>query len=323
MYRDLRLLLEALLCSAEHPALSAAHRAAACNALYGFLEQGIASSVPELSALCFAGATWERVLELFLKNSANAKAKPMKQVLTTLLNLLIKNPDPSVTAFLKARTLSTALSIIIEHEDFSSVKPAMQVLELFVRTCIVDAPTVIDAFLKQISKDGASLDYATAQVSYHSNTELDTSSYHESLIDVLVKNILQWVRFSDIAPVAGRLLITFFKSLRDRRDQDEANTSQTSRSPIWGVPLKRAIIEQPDLIEALEHYVLPELLLLNRSDTDAFLNTLPLQDMQCGNFGNLSEPDIRLGLIAIGVVENMGMLLCPSFCSRIPQTDKK
>lgn len=275
--------------------LSPTHGAAAWNFLYGFLEQGISSSDRRLQNFCYASQTWVEVYELFLARSQNNKSKPVKQLLLTLTKVLTRNPVDSAQEFLVKYVISTAVLAICDHDDFPSVKPAFQVLEHFIDKKIVHASEIIFQLAQKSSFQEETILLSLAIENLNLQDPLSIPQHLQvSAIRKFVTNVLGWVRYPDVAPIGGRLVVTFFKSLQTLRFEFSL--------PLWVKPVIELLELEPSLFEIFECHVLPQLLRLNVGrDHQPFLDTNLLQDLRNGNSAKHSDVEIQLCLLALRV----------------------
>lgn len=279
--------------------LSLARGAAAWNALYGFLELSSVSSDARLRELSFASKTWISVFELFLSSSQNAKAKPLRQFLHTLTNLLSKQPDPTVQASLKEHAVASTVAMIIDQNDFSLVKPAFQVVEHFLHKGVIVSFEIIRE-VARICTNGTDSNTINVRISREKSGELDPLSPIEilSFIEAFALRVFEWLKYPDIAPIAGRLLQSFFKHSQVSKLRD---CQPKIKAPLWAAPLREFLENEPSLFETCEAHVLPGLLDLSFDDTLVFLETLPVQALQEGNAESLTLPEIQLCLSALKI----------------------
>lgn len=281
--------------------LSLAHGAAAWNALYGFLELSSLSSDARLRELSFASETWISVFGLFLSRSQNAKAKPLRQFLHTLTNLLSKQPDPAAQAPLKEHAVTSAVAIIIDRNDFSLVKPAFQVLEHFLHKGVIVSFDIIRE-VGRICTDGTESGTINVRISREESGELNPESLSSieilSLTEAFTLRVFEWLKYPDIAPIAGRLLQSFFKHSQGSKFSD---CQTENKAPLWVAPLRDFLENEPSLFETCEAHVLPGLLDLSFDDTLTFLETLPVQALQEGSAESLTLLEIQLCLSVLKI----------------------
>lgn len=186
--------------------------------------------------------------------------------------------------------------MICEQGDYSSVKPAFQVLELFLNKGIIEYCDIVD----QMAQCGG---FHAGPYSTNISREqqllepLPLSQIEsEGLIEAFTTHVLNWSKYPDIAPLAGRLLYSFFKSFRSRPTEDGDTRRLGYTFPLWVTPIKEAIKREPFILEICETHILPSLLALNSTDTTAFLDTLPVQDLRDGKSESHTVFEIQLCL---------------------------
>ena len=308
MDSELELLLGKLLLTAEEPRLSATHRAASCNALCGFLEQGATSQDSKLRASCFNPEVWDRMLSVYLERIGDAKAKPMRRILLTLVRLLYYISDNAV---IKKNAVSKCLALIYLSAESPSVKAAMHVLEIFLSKKVITFSSLLDLAPQcdGLVDAGPYLPRPTGLKSY------DISSSPKTLprkaVEGFVYKILQWIHHADAASAAGRLLFCSFESLKDMDNQDQSGNRVEAGLPLWAAPIQQVLKDHPNLMEAIQHHVLPDLLRLDHSDTGKLIRNLPLKALQSGKFGHLEEESILLCLVVIRLIQSSDFLKHP------------
>ena len=301
----LDLLLERLLQTAEEPRLSATHRAASCNALCGFLEQGAASQDPKLRASCFNPKVWNRTLSVYLERIGDVKAKPMRRVLLTLVKLLYHILDNAMT---KKNAVSKCLALIYLGAESPFVKAAMHVLEIFLSKKVIPFSSLL-ALAPQRDEpvNRGSYPPGLPGLQSHDIPSSLKNSPRQS-VEGFVYRILHWIHHADAAPAAGRLLFCAFESLKDMDDQDKSAKHVEADLPLWVAPIQQVLNDYPHLMEAIEHHVLPDLLRLDCSDTAKFIKSLPLEALQSGRPCCLKEEDILLCLVVVRLIQDPAFL---------------
>lgn len=285
--------------TASSAKLSLTHGAAAWNCVYGFVEQGITSSEPRIREFFFRVDLWIEIFDIFLARAQSNKSKPMKQMLSTLMKVLIRNPMKSVEHQLLKHVISSTTVIIHSHHDFPSVKPALQVLELFISRNIIRGSEIIAHLARQDSSK------SPITLPDPANGEVDGKGFRSvsyqfwvSIIENFLKDIIIWVRYPDIAPTGGRLIATFYQSLQE--DFTGGVTPHfRPKQPLWVKPVVDLLEQDPLSVEILETRILPGLLKLDNDCGQPFLDMTLLQDLQNGNVKNHSVVEIQLCLLAL------------------------
>lgn len=304
----LHTMVENLFVTAEQPQLSVKHRVAACNALCGFLDQGCSSSAPELQKLCQSRVNWDRLLALYLEKLQDPPAKPMKQVLSTLMKLLSRDIKDTqgigVDQSLALAEVATfrALSYIRSDDDLSCVKPSMMMLDVLISKTKVH-PLTLASFFSLSSTSS-------------SRTERKGSTSEGNGVQDFIRSILRWARHADVSPVAGRLLGSFCLSLH-LTDSKPPAKALDSCSPVWVAPTLEFALESDSTLQTAETYILPHLLCIDPVATVEFLESLPLKDLLNGNVGLVSERDIRFSLLITKVTADNDLKLDASEATQL------
>lgn len=199
--------------------------------------------------------------------------------------------------------------MICEQGDYSSVKPALQVLEHFLNKGIIEYCDIVD---QMAQRRGFQTGSYPANISREQQLfEPLPLSRTESvgLTEAFTTHVLNWSKYPDIAPLAGRLLYSFFKSFRGFPTEDGDTRHLEYVFPLWVTPIKEAIKREPFILEICETHILPSLLALNSTDTTAFLDTLPVQDLRDRKSGSHTIFEIQLCLSTLKI--------CAENCRRI------
>lgn len=280
--------------------ISIAHGTAAWNCVHGFLDQGIASSNPQIRDFFFALNTWIEVFDLFLARGSNNKFKPMKQVIITLAEVLSQNPDEKIRKSLKGHLVTTTVLIIHQPGGSSSIKLIFQFLEHVIHKGIIGASDVVlqHAGESSLREEGSKLD-ETAAFSQRSNSTELIHGLNVPQVESLISNILDWARYPDTATAAGVLLVVLCKSLQKHSSLKSRTQYSPPGPPLWANPIKRALRKEPSMLEIFGLYVLPGLLRLDASYAKFLLDTLPLKELQQGKAEDFPVVDVKISLLVL------------------------
>lgn len=286
-------LLEELFRCAERPQLSVRYRVAVGNALCAFLDRGASSHLPSVHGLCLSMTVWNRLFTIYLRESQDQQLKLTRKTLTTLVRLLGKPmsssdgaPQKHSSALLDSAT-SRCLSFIYAFEDFSCVKPAMLFLEQLLSKRILTTSSLL---ISSAAAEANAMARAPKMVPPRPLVDLE-----KAILD-FSGTIFHWTLHSEVGSSAGKLLVSFFQTIKS---EPVFGHLESSTSPIWLRPFRDSISRYPEMLEPLEHYVVPSLLQMSTSDTLAFLRSLPLENLLRGDVSRVREEDIRLCLMTI------------------------
>ena len=299
-FRDLESTFRRVLHTAGSAGLSISHGTAAWNCVHGFLDQGIASSVPQIRGLFLASKTWVEVFDLILTTGSNNKPKPMKQVIVTLAKVISQIPDEKTRTSLRSHVIATAVSMIHQSSGSFSMKLLFYVLDHFIDKGIVSAPHIVLQYaVWSLPKRGESTPFTRAELSRPDNLFEHIKDLEVSQVEALISDILDWARYPDISSVTGALLVTLCKSLRNHPSLKGGADCSVPSLPLWASPVRRALQREPSLLEIFGLCILPGLLRLHHSDTELFLDTLPLKELQRGNALDIPAVEIGISLLTL------------------------
>ena len=312
-FRDQYHILEKLLRTAEHSWTTGTHVAKVCDALCGFLGLCNTAASPQLQGICRKLEILHRTLAFYISRAGDSKAKPMRHVLKTLLKLISIGPEGNteaykdVSKFIQVAVLQ-CLKNMFPIESSSQAKASMMVLEAFLTTHIIEVSDII--YRINCSIVGANYKATIDKVNFWVELEPARSVSSETLhvsFEILIAQVLYWVGFADVAPAAGRFLTSLFQAL-ENGDRVKLELAQLpSLSSFWVIPLRKILQEEPEIMDAVTHHILPPLLRMNASGMGYLFNSLSYRNLVERDYGSIEEADIRLCLSVLTIAEDMAM----------------
>ena len=246
-----------------------------------------------------------RAFHLYLQRSGDSQSKPMRQLLKVLVKLLIADVSNESSAFVIHDIILICLSHISSEEDLSCVKAAMTLITMFIQKRLIS----VELLLTSESTISPKIAMRTQIIQPQSGSVMqDSSPSLYSIVSDFVSQLMGWMQFADTGPSAGRLILALLRCIDDATHLEDplASSNFSSWAPMWVEPLLEAVHQRPELIENLEQHLLPELLRINLFHTEQLLHSLPIEELCRGNIGYLTEEDLRLCLVVIRVVEELG-----------------
>lgn len=310
---NLKGLLEDLFVVAEASQLSERHRAEAFNTLCSFIDYGSVCHSSPVQGLCSNIVVWNRMILLYMARPQEVHSKPMKQLLSTSTKLLLKllpssESVESSSVYSGLRNIVMAcLSNIYGHDDLSFIKPSMLVLDSLLSKRFISA-AFLAALTSVPASDPCDMNEGTTQ-------ECESSLLDERFLAFLV-SVLHWAHHMDLAPSAGRLLQSFFESIKSARSVS-SSPKMNRLWHIWLKPVSDTIRANAGMLESFERHVLPPLLELDVHETSELFNTLPWHNLLQGHTHELPEIDVRLTLLVIKITKELKMSLNYGRCSKI------
>ena len=312
-FRDQYDILEKLLRTAEYSWTTGNQVAKVCDALCGFLGLCSTAASPQLQGICREFEILHRTLVFYISRAGDGKAKTMRHVLKTLLKLISNGPEGNteaykdVSKFIQAAVLQ-CLKNMFPIESSSQAKASMMVLEAFLATHIIEVSDIIYRINCPVvgANYKTTIDKVNLQVELEPARSVSSETLHASF-EILVAQVLYWVEFADVAPAAGRFLTSLFEAL-EKGDRLKLELAQLpSLSSFWVIPLRKILQEEPGIMDAVAHHILPHLLRVNASGTGYLFKSLSYRKLVERDYGSIEEADIRLCLSILPVVEDTAM----------------
>lgn len=280
--------------------LSISHGIAAWNCVHGFLDQGIGSAIPDTRAFFLAPKLWVEVSDLLLATGTNYRTKVMKKVFVTLAKVYSQILDENARATLANHVITTAVSMIHQSSGSFSMKLLFHVLDHFIHKGIISVPQLILQYASQSLPQPAESTLYTRPETPEQDHSTELLKVLEVLqVEALISNILDWARYPDTSFIAGGLLVTLCTSLQNYSFPEKSMNCSAPRPPLWASPVKKALQREPFLLDIFGLAILPGLLRMYHSDTQVFLDILPLKELQQGKALDVSDVDIGISLLTL------------------------
>ena len=286
-------ILSEIIDTAGSPNLSITHGAAACNALSAILEWATSKGSSEVQAVVFSRATFISCLEVYYQRAETTKAKPLKQLLSSVTNLMVRCNDPLYQKRCKEIALAKAVAVIHSSQsDIPYVKSSMQIIDYLLRKSLVSTSDISSIWVierRADMEDTFAKDYVPGR-----------NEFYEVVIQETVLACLKWLPYPNIAPNVGCLISSLILSSQsDSSVVIGDRASEFHRSEQWLVLIRRYLAQRHDLLDAFGDTVLPNLLETGAIPPSTFLETLPVGAIERGDVTNIDDMDLQLTLICI------------------------
>ena len=257
---------------------------------------------PRIRYLSYKTETWTRAFNIYVTRSDNHKPKPLRRLLLTLVRSISNHPVEKEKDLLLRFGINVATQAIRKQHGFADIKAAIQVLEHFIISDLVDAAEVAQ------NKSSEELPIFSKESTNKKDQNPDTQleGINQS-VQKFALDVLEWMQYPDCAPAVGRFLPVYFKSIEGSQSDTAVPTSNDNVVPLWIAPVKQALVQHQGLLEVFEIHILPGLLRLGPTDVKAFLQLLPLEGIQHGNIGSSSISDIQLCLLVAKTAEHSSL----------------
>ncbi|RDW59572.1 hypothetical protein BP6252_12659 [Coleophoma cylindrospora] len=234
----------------------------ACIKLCYFVEQCRASGSSHIREVAYSQRTCVDLFNFFIEWNEKNQNRSMRQILDLLASLLLKHPEQSTAQSIKTLFIQRLISIVSHQASQPLVKPAFKALECFLTKKTFSAEELFFVYQEERVRVGASNDEKPSVI--------DIQSW-----DDFVSEVFDWMALPDIAPAAGKFLVTLFRELR--RDSTESSSNATGHAQLWQRWIRDGLSKDPDALENFKNYLFPPLFKLDRDGSLAFLEDLNKQ----------------------------------------------
>lgn len=295
--------LKTLLHASRAPGVSNVQRIAACNVLCGLVDLCIESDASTAESIILSQYWCTALLDLCLEQHDNARVKSSKQILTTLSRLYTKACVAHDSSSLRDAGICRTFEVLFRGSEHAKAKPALLALILLLSKRVVTSLEITSLHSAWVSRQAPP----------------EASASDESHADRFMDGLFRWVTFTDVAPIAGRLISVLFNESRSASlAATTKDTEESSFKPWWTDILIHNLRQYTEHLEMFRIYVFPGLFQTNYDTYLAFLRCLGLDELEQSDATNSStdEAEFRKLLLLsalqtgkeIGFVEERGML---------------
>lgn len=192
-----------------------------------------------------------RLFDVYLDRFDNAKAKPMRQVLVVLTNLLLQCSNKATKQTTRNNALLKLFNILFREHDHLRLKPASQALAHFLMKKLVTVDDMLDLFNNWHLKQAAD----------HIN-----GYGRQQCAEYFLDGLLNWILQNDAAPAAGHLICVVLAKAREQQADLLSCTDSTTGLPSWVKPLEKSVRKAPHTIQNFKNYVFPDVFRLSLTD---------------------------------------------------------
>lgn len=297
------------------PTLSILHTTAACNAVGSFLDAGTTSTNDVTRQLVAAPATWLATFDVYLTRFEDAKPKPMKQVLLSLVKILKKH-QANAHAIL-SNIADMVIPCIVLGGTRSQLKASLVSLETFVRKSAIKSTPLfqmIDDWLVNNHKKWTPLrqkDCETLSIDVprfingDSNAGKDSKWRQEVAAQIFALGAMSRTKNSDFASPTGSMLAAIF---HDVEASTGPNDEARSLSSAWATPIRHYALLNMGALETITSQILYPLFNAGFKGFHRFVNTLPLQNLLAGEMGNASIEELMILFSSLQIAKRIGLV---------------
>ncbi|KAK5990266.1 tRNA (32-2'-O)-methyltransferase regulator TRM732-like protein [Cladobotryum mycophilum] len=242
-----RTIFEALLAESAQPKSVSGQ---GCMRLCGFIERTSKAQHEDLLQWSFSQDVVFRLFDFYIDWNEFDHHRSMRLVLDLIAQLLGRHPDKEASFIIRDSLLNNLVSIVIGRSTKPVAKSAFKTLDYFLTKGVFTLEGIHSAHRSHL-KDAVP----------------------EETIEVwrlFVDDLFQWVKLHFVCPAAGKFIVSVYKDLRQKGEDDATGLSIDT----WHRWLLDFLTEDPSLLERIKNYIFLPLFKADRSEALKFLQKM-------------------------------------------------
>lgn len=301
-----------------------------CNTLSAFLDAARISKFEATRQLVLSRETWLSVFEVFLARFKDAKPKPMKQLLESLVALLTKTLAEDDRQLVKSRVINVTLPSIVLNERRSQLKASLVTLEIMVRKNAlspVELIAMVRGWLQEnagrwiplFKEDCKALAIDVSQFSERtSDGDAVGLGPQRTAAEVLVLALAAQAKSFELAAGPGDTLTAFVQKVKALPPASYPREHVQSLLSVWVAPIRHVILKNMHLLEPMSSCFLHPLFSIDPVGFRSFLNQLPFENLLTGDMQDASVDELSLLFASLQMAKKIGLVhedrKCPYKC---------
>ncbi|RHZ58954.1 THADA/TRM732 family protein [Aspergillus thermomutatus] len=307
---------QSLLKTFSTASIPSSHTTASCNALSAFLDAASVSKCENTRQLAQSPDTWLSAFEAFITRFEDAKPKPMKQVLTSLVKLLAKSRQESGSRLMQAGVVDAILPSIILGEPRARLKASLVSLEIITRKNAILPHEMIsmlqvwlsknsDKWISLLQEDCKALSMDVSLLSNEASCNTKSVESRGLAVQILLLGLLNQAKNPELASSAGDTMAAFFQKLKTVPSPAQDECALLS---VWIPPVRYMVLQNMDNLEPMSNYVLQPLFVNDPSGFHSFLDSLPLKNVFAGDMADAALAELTLLFASLQVAKKTGLV---------------
>lgn len=297
------------------------HATTARNAISGFIDAAQVSTNEETRQLVLSPESWLAVFEVYLDRFDDGKPKPMKQVLNSLVKILVKHPDPSEAESMRPKIGDATIPSIMLGEPRSRVKASLVALELFVHKNAVPASDLIlmvsnwlvthhKRWIPLFQEHFKALSIDTAQFTKPISTiNIGDKEFQITAARIFALGLLVQAKNPEFISAVGTVLATLCQKMNASPEAEKGLDSEPQKgSAIWVAPVKHILLQNLDNLEALSNNILHPLFSVDPKGFRSFIHQLPVKSLLSGDMTDAPLDQFVLLFSSLQMAKKLGLV---------------
>ncbi|KAJ5908778.1 Armadillo-like helical [Penicillium taxi] len=300
---------ESLSKTLSSPSFSHQHTYAACNAVSAFIDAAVNSKNEQTRQIVLSSETWLAIFNVFLTRYEDVTPKPLKQLLASLTNIMLKHYRGETRASVQRAIANAILPSFILGELRSRLKGSLVCLEMFIRKKAMTASELIlivqkwlldhqNKWVPVYEKDREALYYG--QHNPESANMTGEPSY-ELAARVLFLGLLTHTNDRGMAGTSGTTLASILQKMK-------LETPDQNVSLIWVSPVRHMMLQNMDYLEILSNQILQPIFIADPAGFNCFVERLPLKSLLAGDMIDTAHSEYLLLFTSLQMGKNANLV---------------
>lgn len=293
---------ESLIQTVSTPSLSNPHSAAACNAVSAFLDAAATSKIDETKQLALSSESWLAVFEVFLSRYEDAKPKPLKQLLGSLINLLAKYIHGAKKRDIRKAVAEAVIPSIVLGEPRSRLKASLACFELAIRKGAIpgsDFISLLQNWLENNRERWVHVFENAQEALFPVDSEnfmgtLSRKPGKDLAAKIFVLGLLTQTNSRDMSGSCGNVLGSLLQKLKSESPEWMVST-------IWVAPVRYMMLHVVDNLEAISSQILQPIFSADPPGFMVFVESLPLKSLLAGDMTDAEDKEYILLFAALQI----------------------
>ncbi|KAJ5835407.1 Armadillo-like helical [Penicillium robsamsonii] len=289
--------------------ISPPHSAEACNAASAFIDAATRSQCDATKQLIFSQEAWLSIFDICLTRYEDAKPKPVKKLLASIIAILAKRHQGATREALQTAIINALTPSIVLGEPQSRLKGSLVFLETFIRKDALLPSEFIPLIRQWLLKNTDrwptlfANDHATLSLG-ESGPAFDIASgslSDELAARIFVLGLLIQTNNRTMAVAAGNLLAMLIQKMK-------AESSPEKLSAMWVIPVRRTALQNIETLEDVSNRLLQPLFTIDPNGFKIFLDTLPVKSLLKGDMTDAPEAEYMVLFAALQIGKKINLV---------------
>ncbi|KAM5498418.1 hypothetical protein McanMca71_006812 [Microsporum canis] len=306
----------------EDTALTTSHQTSVCNAICAFLEAALTARDPEICQFARSKATWLSIFEVYLDRFEYNPAKPMKQILATLTNILATHPESDTTSSIRSYLIESVVKTILLAEPLARLKASVVSLHFLIRKDAFPAVDLISRLQEWLRANGNC--WIPVIGEHSTNVGLDIPAFTDSnrggvlasqdeqgliTAQIFCLVLLLHLQNANVVTSSGALLSQLCFKLKKESEAGRFRYSTSDNgAPFWAAPLKYLALRNLDNLDSTISLAFHLLFRGRLAEFQSFLDILPLEDLLSENYSNTGTTEFALLIAVLETGKELGLI---------------